>query len=145
MRSHKTLSTIFFAMLFTVNSVQAQENIFSALKTEKCKKIGQATATVVTLRDGGADEVGVHAVMDVGLPKDDPAQEQLAQIIKDVFQFKELSLHSHRMYRWVGCANSSLGKSTKNLEVLAPELKQCQSLKSPQTQVNCMSSVVSGS
>jgi hypothetical protein len=96
----------------------------------------------VVVRDSGATKEATTAVMNVS-PEIDIIRTQLPQLIQDVYQYNELSLHSHRMYRWYSCANEASGNSTKSLEILSPELKKCQALKSTQNQINCMASVVS--
>ena len=130
--------------IFLVNSFEthAQESLATALNSESCKRVGLAAATATNFRDNGAKAEVALAVMNAGIPKEDPTSSLLPQIVKDIYQFKELSLHSHRMYRWFSCVNESRGKKTKSLESLAPELKKCQSLSNPQTQIDCMASVV---
>jgi len=141
MFSRTILIGISFSLLAVVEA-HAQEDLSSALKSETCKKVGMAAAAVVTLRDSGATTEVATAVMNAGAPEADPSRPLLLQIVKDVYKFKELSIHSHRMYRWLSCANQSLGKNTKDLEKLAPELKKCQALSNQQTQINCMAGVV---
>ena len=130
--------------LFLITSVQshAQEDLMAALNSEMCKKVGLAAATAVNLRDNGATEEVALAVMNAGIPEEDSTRASLPKIVKGIYQFKELSFHSHRMYRWVECANQSRGKKTKSLETLAPELKKCQALSNSQSRINCMASVV---
>lgn len=141
MFSRTILMGVFFSLLLIIEA-HAQEDLASALKSETCKKVGMAAATVVTLRDSGATTEVATAVMNAGVPEADPSRPLLPQIVKDVFQFKELSIHSHRMYRWFLCVNQSRGKNTKDLEKLAPELKKCQALSNQQTQIDCMAAVV---
>ncbi|VVE17204.1 hypothetical protein PPN31114_02964 [Pandoraea pneumonica] len=134
------------SVLFLIAVVShAQVDMVGALKSESCKKVGLAAATATNLRDNGATEEVALAVMNAGIPESDATRAKLPVIVKSVYEHNELSMHSHRMYRWVECANQTLGKSMKGLEVLAPELKKCQALSSPQTQIDCMASVSNGS